>query len=123
MSDASAAVAVLAELAGKGRALELGIGTGRVALPLAAAGVMVEGVDASEAMVARLREKPGGADIPVSLGNFADVAVERTLRLIYVPFTTVFAPTPQEEPIRCPRHVAAHLDGGRLVRLDAPGPA
>ena len=119
LGDVSAAVDLLAELAGTGRALELGIGTGRVALPLAAAGVAVEGIDASEAMVARLREKPGGADIPVSVGNFADVAVEGTFSLIYVPFTTFFALTSQAEQIRCLRNVAAHLDdGGRFV-MDA----
>lgn len=119
MADVSVVVDLLAELAEKGRALELGVGTGRVALPLAAAGVTVEGVDASEAMVARLREKHGGADIPVSLGNFADVAVEGTFRLIYVPFTTFFALTSQEEQIRCLRNVAAHLDDRGWFVMDA----
>jgi SAM-dependent methyltransferase len=119
MGDVSVVVDLLARLAGKGRALELGIGTGRVALPLAAAGVEVAGVDASEAMVARLREKPGGGDIPVSVGNFADVAVDGTFRLIYVPFTTFFALTSQEEQIRCLRNVAAHLDDGGWFVMDA----
>ena len=117
--DPSAAVDFLAELAGDGRALELGIGTGRVALPLAGRGVPVEGIDASEAMVAKLRQKPGGPDIPVALGDFADVAVEGTYQLVYVPFTTFFALVSQAEQIRCLRNVAAHLaDGGAFV-LDA----
>jgi SAM-dependent methyltransferase len=119
MGDVAAVVDLLAELAEKGRALELGIGTGRVALPLAAAGVAVEGIDASAAMVEKLREKPGGAAIPVSLGTFADVAVEGTFRLIYVPFTTLFALPSQEEQIRCLRNVAAHLDDGGWFVMDA----
>jgi SAM-dependent methyltransferase len=117
--DVSAAVALLAGLAGDGRALELGIGTGRIALPLAAAGVTVEGIDASAAMVAKLRDKPGGAAIPVSLGNFADLAVGGTFRLIYVPFTTFFNLTTQEEQIRCLGNVAAHLEAGGWFVMDA----
>ncbi|MGH9009352.1 MAG: class I SAM-dependent DNA methyltransferase [Acidimicrobiia bacterium] len=119
LADVSAVVDLLAELVEKGRALELGIGTGRVALPLAAAGVTVEGIDASEAMVAKLREKPGGADIRVSLGDLADVAVQGTFRLIYVPFTTFFALTSQQEQIRCLRNVADHLDEGGWFVMDA----
>src|SRR5881409_3770206 len=74
--ETDATVAALAELAGGGPVLELAIGTGRVALPLAERGVEVHGIDASQAMVAKLHEKPGGADIPVTMGDFADVAVE-----------------------------------------------
>jgi SAM-dependent methyltransferase len=114
--DPAAAVEFLAELAGDGRALELGIGTGRVALPLAARGVHVEGIDASEAMVARLRAKPGGADIPVTMGDFTDLPVEGTYRLIYIPFTTLFALPSQADQLRCMRAVAEHLDtDGRFV--------
>ncbi len=117
--DPSAAVDFLAELAGEGRALELGIGTGRVALPLAGRGVSVEGIDASEAMVAKLRQKPSGADIPVTLGDFADVAVGGMYQLVYVPFTTFFALPSQAEQIRCLENVAARLtDGGAFV-IDA----
>ena len=119
LADVSAVVALLAELACEGRALELGIGTGRVALPLAARGVTVEGIDASPAMVAKLREKPGGADIPVTLGDFADVEVDGTFRLIYVPFTTLFNLATQAEQIRCLRNVAAHLDDGGWFVMDA----
>jgi SAM-dependent methyltransferase len=117
--DPSAAVEFLAELAGDGRALELGVGTGRVALPLAGRGVKVEGIDASEAMVAKLRAKPGGADIPVTFGDFADVAVDGTYRLVYVPFTTLFALPSQAEQIRCLRNVAAHLDEEGAFVMDA----
>jgi SAM-dependent methyltransferase len=117
--DPGAAVQMLAGLAGAGRALELGIGTGRVALPLAARGVHVEGIDASEEMVARLREKPGGAEIPVHMGDFADVAVDGLFSLIYIPFTTLFALTSQAEQIRCMTNARAHLEEGGCFVLDA----
>ena len=107
-TDATAAM--LAELAGEGRALELAIGTGRVALPLAALGVVVEGIDISPAMVERLRAKPGGAEIPVTIGDFADVPVTGTFRLVYVVFNTFFALLTQERQLECFHNVAAHLD-------------
>jgi SAM-dependent methyltransferase len=110
------AVERLAELAGPGRALELGIGTGIVALPLAARGVEVEGVDSSEAMVARLRAKPGGAGVRVTMGDFADVGVEGKFALIFVVYNTLFALQTQEEQVRCFRNAAEHLeDGGVFV--------
>ena len=110
------AASFLAELAGDGVALELGIGTGRVALPLAARGVTVHGIDSSEQMVAQMRLKPGGADIPVISGDFADVSVEGTYRLIYVVFNTFFALLSQEDQLRCFRNIAVHLEpGGRFV--------
>ena len=115
-STTQPAAAFLAELAGDGAALELGIGTGRVALPLAAHGTRVHGIDSSEAMVAQLRAKPGGTEIPVTSGDFADVAVEGTFRLIYVVFNTFFALLSQEDQLRCFRNVAGHLEpGGRFV--------
>ncbi len=117
--DPTAAVELLAELAGSGSALELGIGTGRVAIPLAARGVRVSGIDASEEMVARLREKPGGAEIPVTMGDFADVGVQGTFSLIYVPFTTLFALESQAEQIRCLKNVAGHLETGGHFVMDA----
>ncbi len=114
--DAGPAVALLAGLAGRGRALELAIGTGRVALPLAAAGVDVHGIDASEAMIAKLREKPGGGAIPVTIGDFADVRVDGSFRLIYVVFNTFFALGSMEDQVRCFANVAARLtDDGRFV--------
>src|SRR6266581_5497761 len=91
----------LADLAGSGPALELGIGTGRVALPLAARGIEVQGIDASEDMVAKLRAKPGGDAIPVVVGDFADVPVEGSFRLIFVVFNTLFALPSREAQGRC----------------------
>src|SRR6478752_1953982 len=85
-----ATVDLLAGLAGDGRALELGIGTGRVALPLAARGVPVHGIDLSEAMVARLRAKPGGDGIGVTIGDFATTRVEGRFSLAYLVFNTIF---------------------------------
>jgi SAM-dependent methyltransferase len=117
--DPTSAVELLAEFAGAGRALELGIGTGRVAIPLAAKGVEVIGVDASPAMVDRLRAKSGGEHIEVVMGDFADVDVPGTFSLIYVPFTTLFALPTQADQIRCLRNVAAHLDAGGHFVMDA----
>ncbi len=106
----------LASLAGDGPVLELAIGTGRIALPLAERGVEICGIDASEKMVAGLRAKPGGASIQVSFGNFADVAIDGRYRLIYVVFNTLFALQTQEAQMRCFENVAAHLvDGGVFV--------
>lgn len=102
-----------------GRALELGIGTGRVALPLAARGVAVEGIDASQAMVNRLRAKEGGGQIPVTLGDFADVAVHGTFSLVYIPFSTLFALPSQSEQLRCLVNVTSHLEPGGHFVMDA----
>lgn len=115
--DTEAAVALLAELAGSGPVLELAIGTGRIALPLAERGIDVHGIDASEAMVARLRSKPGGESIPVTIGDFADVAVDGDYyTLIYIVFNTLFGLPTQEAQVRCFENVAAHLaDGGVFV--------
>lgn len=117
--DPSDAVELLASIAGSGRALELGIGTGRVALPLAGKGVAVSGIDASEAMVARLRAKPGGDRIEVAIGDFADVDVAGTFSLIYIPFTTFFALGSQEEQVRCLGNVANHLEPAGHFVMDA----
>ena len=114
-----AAVGVLEELAGGGRALELGIGTGMVALPLAARGVRVEGVDASPEMVAALRAKPGGEALPVTMGDFADVNVGGEFSLVYVVYNTLFALQTQEEQVRCFRNVAARLAPGGVFLIEA----
>jgi SAM-dependent methyltransferase len=111
-----AAVDVLEGLAGGGRVLELGIGTGTVALPLAARGVEVHGVDASPEMVAALRGKRGGDALPVTMGDFADACVEGEFSLVYVVYNTLFALQTQEEQVRCFRNVAARLaPGGAFV--------
>jgi SAM-dependent methyltransferase len=109
-TDTDDTVAFLAEIAGKGPVLELGIGTGRIALPLAGRGLQVSGIDASPAMVAKLREKPGGSRIPVTRGNFADVAVEGRFSLVYVVFNTFFGLLSQEDQVRCFANVAARLE-------------
>src|SRR3954463_1488553 len=93
--ERAASVEQLAELARGGPVLELAIGTGRLAIPLAERGLEVHGVDASEALVAKLREKPGGADISVTMGDFADVPVDGAYPLIFVAFNTFFALTSQ----------------------------
>src|SRR5215213_7371933 len=111
-----AAVDVLEELAGGGRVLELGIGTGTVALPLAARGVEVHGIDASPEMVAVLKAKPGGAALPLTMGDFADVNAEGEFSLVYVVYNTLFALQTQEEQVRCFSNVAARLaPGGAFV--------
>ena len=102
-------VDLLVKLAGSGRALELGIGTGRIALPLAQRGVLVHGIELSEAMVARLRAKPGGDDIHVTIGDFATATVGGTFSLAYLVFNTIFNLTTQEAQVACFRNVAAHL--------------
>ena len=117
--DVEATVAALRSLAPGGRALELAIGTGRVALPLQDAGVEVHGIDASPAMVEKLRVKPGGDRIPVAMGDFADVDVEGTFSLIYVVFNTFFALTTQAEQVRCFRNVASRLAPDGLFVIEA----
>jgi len=114
-----AAIDRLAELAQGGRALELGIGTGRVALPLAARGIEVHGVDASEAMVSKLRGSSGGESILVTMGDFADVQVEGEFSLVFIVFNTFFALLTQEEQVRCFRNVAAHLRAGGTFLIEA----
>lgn len=123
-AETGRAVDFLAALAGPGPALELGIGTGRIALPLAARGVAVEGIDASPAMVARLRAKPGGDGIPVTVGDFADVGVEGNFRLIFCVFNTFFALLTQEDQVRCFQNVARHLtgDGSFVIEAFVPDP-
>jgi SAM-dependent methyltransferase len=123
-STTQTTAAFLAELAGAGNALELGVGTGRVALPLAERGVAVHGIDVSEAMLARLRDKPGGADLPVTVGDFADVAVDGHFKLIYVVFNTFFGLLSQEEQVRCFANVARHLlpEGHFVIESFVPDP-
>jgi SAM-dependent methyltransferase len=106
----------LAGLAGDGRALELGIGTGRIAVPLAERGVEVHGIDLSQAMVARLRTKPGGEAIGVTIGDFSSAKVDGTFRLAYLVYNTIMNLTSQEAQVACFRNVADHLEpGGRFV--------
>jgi ubiquinone/menaquinone biosynthesis C-methylase UbiE len=99
--DETAAVPFLEQLAGGGPVLELAIGTGRIALPLAARGIRVDGVDISPAMIAQLRSKPGGEKISVTVGNFADVPVPGRYCLIFVVWNTIFNLLTQEDQVRC----------------------
>ena len=112
-------VDIFEELAAGGRALELGVGTGTYALPLAARGVKVHGIDASRAMVDQLRIKEGGEAMPVTIGDFADVEVEGTFSLVFVISNTFFMLTSQEEQIRCFENVASHLDGSGVFLVHA----
>jgi SAM-dependent methyltransferase len=106
----------LAGLAGGGRALELGIGTGRIALPLAERGVPVHGIDLSKPMVDQLRAKSGGDAIDVTIGDFSTIRVAGEFSLAYLVFNTIENLTTQDAQVACFRNVAAHLEpGGRFV--------
>jgi SAM-dependent methyltransferase len=102
----------LAALAGDGAALELAVGTGRIAVPLARRGVPVHGIDLSPDMVAKLREKPGSESIGVTIGDFATTRVDRTFALVYLVFNTIGNLTTQEAQVACFENVAAHLEPG-----------
>ena len=121
--DEAEAVAFLEQAAQGGPALELGIGAGRIALPLAARGIRVDGVDISPAMVAQMRAKPGGERIRVEIGDLADVPVSGSYRLIYVVWNTLFNVLTQEDQVRCFENVAARLadDGAFVVEAFSPG--
>jgi SAM-dependent methyltransferase len=112
----------LAELAGDGAALELGIGTGRVAVPLAQRGVPVHGIDLSPAMVDRLRAKPGAEAIGVTIGDFATTRLDRRFRVAYLVFNTIMNLTTQDEQVACFRNVAAHLEpaGSFVLEVQVP---
>ena len=118
-ADTEDTVAFLSNLAGPGPLLELGIGTGRVALPLAQRGHEVYGVDASEAMVEKLRGKNGGEGIPVTIGDFAELDVEENFSLVYVVFNTFFALLSQEDQVRCFSNVARRLREGGVFVIEA----
>lgn len=119
LPDADTVTGVLAGLAGGGPVLELGVGTGRLAVPLAARGVEVHGIDNSPAMVERLRAKPGGDRVTVHFGDMADADIDRRFTLVFVAFNTFFALSTQEQQVRCFRNVAAHLDDGGAFVVEA----
>jgi hypothetical protein len=116
-------VEVLARLAGGGWALELGIGTGRIALPLAGRGVPVHGIELSEAMVARLRAKPGAEGIGVTVGDFATTRVEGRFSVAYLVFNTIMNLTTQEAQVACFGNAAAHLEPGGCFVIEVMVPA
>ena len=113
----------LVKLAGDGDALELGIGTGRIALPLAARGVRVCGIDLSEAMVAQLRAKPGGDQIDVTIGDFATAKVHGRFSVAYLVFNTIMNLTTQDAQVACFENVAAHLQPGGCFVIEVGLPA
>src|SRR5919197_936397 len=117
------AVDFLADLAGQGAALEFGIGTGRIALPLARRGIRVHGIDLSEAMVARLRAKRGAEQIDVTIGDFATTTVGGSFSLAYLVFNTINNLTTQDEQVACFRNVAAHLEPGGCFVIEVGVPA
>jgi SAM-dependent methyltransferase len=117
-----ATVDFLAGLAGRSGALELGVGTGRIALPLARRGVPVHGIDLSEAMVARLREKPGAERVATTIGDFASTRVPGAFSLAYLVFNTIMNLTTQEEQVACFENVAAHLEPGGCFVIEVVVP-
>ena len=121
--EIDAATALLAELAGDGRALEFAIGTGRIALPLAARAVDVAGIELSKAMVKRLRAKPGGENIPVEIGDMTSTTMEGPFSLVYLVYNTIENLTTQDAQVACFQNAAAHLSpGGRfLIETGVPG--
>ena len=125
-ADVGATVDALANLAGNGSALELGIGTGRVALPLAERGIQIHGIDASEAIVTQMRAKPGGNSIPITICDFSDFSIGggKKFNLVYVVFNTLFQAISQDAQVQCFRSVAAHLadDGAFLIEAFVPDP-
>lgn len=112
----------LAALAGGGRALELAIGTGRIAVPLAARGVPVHGIDMSRAMVKRLRAKPGASDIGATIGDFSTTRVEGRFSLAYLVFNTIMNVTTQAGQVAVFRNVAAHLEPGGCFVIEVGVP-
>jgi SAM-dependent methyltransferase len=103
------AIATLPALTGQGPALELGIGTGRLALPLAQRGITVHGIDASSAMIAKLRSKVGGADIAVTIGDFSRVIIDERFELVFVAFNTFFSLVTADDQVRCFYNVVSML--------------
>jgi SAM-dependent methyltransferase len=112
----------LIDLAFDGTALELGIGTGRIALPLAQRGVRVHGIDLSDAMVAKLRSKAGADQISVTIGDFATTTVEGRFSIAYLVFNTIMNLTTQDEQVACFRNVAGHLQPGGCFVIEVMVP-
>lgn len=121
--DEDAACQFLAELAGGGRALEFGIGDGRIALPLAERGVEVAGIEQSTDEVGKLRSKPGGSDIDVTIGDMASATRPGTYALVYVVFNTIFNLQTQDDQLRCFANAARHLDDEGAFVVEAVVPS
>jgi SAM-dependent methyltransferase len=121
--DTSAIVSFLKDLAGAGPVMELGIGTGRIALPLAASGIRVDGVEISTPVAERLRQEPGGDPLSVTVGNFADVDYPDEYSLVYVVANALLNLYSQEDQVRCFKNVAKHLSEEGVFVVSAYGPA
>ena len=115
-------VALLVELAGEGRALELAIGTGRIAVPLAQRGVQVHGIELSQAMAARLRQKPGAEEIGVTIGDFTSTKVDGTFAVAYLVFNTIQNVLTQAEQVAAFRNAADHLEPGGCFVIEVMVP-
>ena len=117
------AVDFLRQLAGTGPALEFGIGTGRIALPLSRRGVRVHGIELSPAMVTHLHSQPGASDVAVTIGDFATATVDERFTLAYLVCNTVTNLTTQDEQVECFRNAAAHLEPGGFFVIENYIPA
>jgi len=115
-------VSFLANLAGEGGALEFGIGTGRIALPLSQRGVRVHGIDLSSAMIERLQAKPGAENIGVTVGDAATTRVDGTFQVVYMVWNTIMNLTTQDEQVECFRNAAAHLEPGGSFAIEVAVP-
>ncbi len=120
--DEAETVDFLARQARGGSVLELAIGTGRIGLPLAQRGLRLAGIEISDAMVAQLRRKPGGKDIPVTMGDFAAVPVDGEFSLIFVVYNTIYNLLTQDDQVRCFENVAGHLTSDGVFVLEAEMP-
>ncbi len=118
-SPDESSITLLSDLAQGGRVLELGIGTGRIAVPLQEKGIDVSGIDASPSMLAKLRDKPAGKDIPVTIGDFCEVPAEGRYDLIFIVFNTFFSLTTQESQLLCLENVARHLTPRGVFLIEA----
>jgi SAM-dependent methyltransferase len=117
--DERETVECLRRLVGDGRALELAVGTGRIALPLAATGTRVDGIEQSAAMIDRLRARPGGRELAVVEGDMADVPVEGSYRLVYLVFNSIYNLLTQDDQVRCFANVARALDEDGIFLIEA----
>lgn len=116
--ETNPAVTFLSKMAGRGRVLELAIGTGRLAIPLADLGVQVEGLDSSAAMVEAMRAKQGGEAIPVVIGDMAQALVDGMFAVVFVAFNSFFCLTSQAQQVSCFRNVSRMLESGGLFVLE-----
>lgn len=120
--DEDDAAAFLARIAAGGAALEFAVGTGRIAVPLAAAGISVDGIDASEAMIERLRAKPGGDAIGVTVCDMSTTRLDGEYSLVYLVFNTIFNLLTQDDQVRCFENAARHLAPGGAFVVEAGVP-